>query len=348
MENQTTTPAGVACNKQSTSARTEVAPATDLFGFESKANIKVFPDTGDHRVPKIDDNYVFTKELVEDILYVANKPRANIASWFYGHRGTGKTSVITQVLARMNYPTLMIAGTEETEVYQLVGYNRPINGSFEYVYAPLSHAMKYGCALVINEFDMLNPTVSAVLHDVLEGMPLVLPENGNEVIYPHADFCLFVTGNTNGAGDELGLYAGTQPQNPALMDRFAVNHVDYLDKATEEAIVANVVPKLDETTRSMIIDYARITRELFVGEFTGSDDYPELADLDRQVRTTQLMSTRTVLNWAERLVMFRKRDKPIFDTLERVFLNKCQPAERMAFEYMAKLMFGFEDKGDKS
>lgn len=344
MENQPQTTASNACNKNTTSNRTEVAPATNLFGFESQGKVKIFPDTGNHRVPKVDDNYVFSKDLVEDILYVMNKPRANIASWFYGHRGTGKTSVVSQVLARMNYPTLMLAGTEETEVYQLVGYNRPVNGSFEYVYAPLSYAMKYGCALVINEFDMLPPTVSAILHDVLEGMPLVLPENNNEIIYPHADFCLFVTGNTNGAGDESGLYAGTQPQNPALMDRFAVNHVDYLDKDTELAVVANVVPKLDETTRGMLVDYARITRELFIGEFSGSADYPELADLDRQVRTSQLMSTRTVLNWAERIVMFRKRDQPIMNTLERVFLNKCQPAERMAFEHMAKLMFGMENQ----
>ena len=321
------------------SQRIEKAAVSDMFGFQSTKTLHVFPKTNDIRVPKTIDGFVFDKGLVQDILYIVNKKRANIAGWLYGHRGTGKTSGICQVFNRLNYPLVTFAGTEESAVYQLIGCNKPIKGSFEWMDGPLTYAMRHGTGLLINEIDIIPPSVLAVLHDVLEGKPLELAENENEVIYPHPDFCMFGTGNTNGCGDESGLYSGTLPQNPALLERFEHTEVGYLPFELEEKVIENQVPKLDPSTRKLMLDYARVTRDLFTGSFCGNSDYPELATIDKNLRVSQLMSTRTLENWAERVVAFRNAENPLMETLHKTFLNKCTEAEKLAFKHMAELMF---------
>ena len=138
--------------------------------------------------------------------------------YLYGPTGCGKTTLIKQLAARLNYPTFEVTGHGRLEFADLCGHISLQKGSMAYKYGPLPLAMRYGGILLINEADLLSPEVAVGLNGVLDGAPLCLPENGGEVISPHEMFRIACTANTNGGGDDTGLYQGTVRQNLALLE----------------------------------------------------------------------------------------------------------------------------------
>ena len=151
-----------------------------------------------------------------------------------GENGSGKTTLIKQHAARPNYPTFEVTGHGRLEFADLCGHISLQKGSMVYEYGPLPLAMLlYGGILLINEADLLSPEVAVGLNGVLDGAPLCLPENGGEVISPHEMFRITCTANTNGGGDDTGLYQGAVRQNLALLDRYMAYEVGYSNPSSK-------------------------------------------------------------------------------------------------------------------
>ena len=146
--------------------------------------------------------------------------------------------------------------------------------------------MREGHILLINEVDLADPAELAGLNDVLEGRPLVIAQNGGEIIKPHPMFRVMVTGNSTGSGDASGLYQGVMMQNIASMDRYRFIKVGYAEDIAELSILGRVTPNLPENIRNGMVRIANQVRKLFLGE-NGEDG---------QLSIT--MSTRTLVRWA--------------------------------------------------
>ena len=167
--------------------------------------------------PPIDPHFRFP-EASRDVIVWFISPDDPL--YMFGPTGCGKSSCIRQLAARLKYPVFEVTGHGRLEFADLVGHLSLKEGNMTYEYGPLALAMRYGGLLLFNEIDLIAPEVAAGLHGVLDGSPLCISENGGELVPPHPLFRFAATANTNGGGDETGLYQGTQRQNLAFADRF--------------------------------------------------------------------------------------------------------------------------------
>ena len=209
-----------------------------LFGFESiNLDTEFKMELGTYTtVPDIDNNYVFNPDITNQIITYLRYPLHDCL-WLFGHAGTGKTTAVLQVAARLGWGVQQITASNKMESLDLIGHTTLINGSLVYEYGALSYALKYGEILLVNEIDTMSPSDLSALNDVLEGKPLTIPQNNNELIKPHKNFRMIVTANTCGMGDNTGLYGGTRPMNQAFLDRFRFVEVDYPTKEYKAEII---------------------------------------------------------------------------------------------------------------
>jgi cobaltochelatase CobS len=138
-----------------------------------------------------------------------------------GPTGAGKTSLVLQVAARLNWPVQEVTCHGRLELSDLIG-QFVLKAETRFVHGPLAVAAREGHLLVLNELDVMDAAELAGLNDIVEGAPLVIAANGGEVIRPHPKFRLIATGNSTGSGDPSGLYQGVLRQNLAFLDRFRV------------------------------------------------------------------------------------------------------------------------------
>jgi cobaltochelatase CobS len=223
----------------------------ELFGFEatnpaamsaSKQPVMItFVDTHKDRemIPVIDPEYVFDVQITKNICLAVE---LGIPAYVWGHAGTGKTTLVKQVAARTNRPTIRVQHTINTEEAHIIGQWVVKNGETVYQLGPLPQAMLNGWAYIADEYDFALPSVLSVYQPVLEGEPLYIKDAPPEMrlIKPTTNFRFFATGNTNGGGDDSGLYQGTSIQNAANYERFGmVERVNYLPETTEQVIIMN-------------------------------------------------------------------------------------------------------------
>lgn len=237
--------------------------------------------------PAIDPDYIFHESSRDIVVWLVN-PEEPL--YVFGPTGCGKTSCIKQLAARLNYPVFEVTGHGRLEFADLVGHLSVQNGNMIYEYGPLALAMRYGGLFLFNEIDLTSPEVAAGLHGILDGSPLCIAENGGELISPHPMFRFAATANTNGAGDETGLYQGTQRQNLAFADRFMLCEVSYPDPAVERDLLERRYPMLPNKLSGTMVDYANEVRKLFMSEAS-------LGNLSNKIEVT--FSTRSLLRWAE-------------------------------------------------
>ena len=307
----------------------------DSFGINAPDTMKIasWADPSNPHVPKTDANYVFRKEFLRDILAFLKNPSGD-ALFITGPTGSGKTSGVTEVAGRINWPTVQLTAHDQMESGDLIGQfclcaaNPGETPSMVWRDGPLTTAMKNGYILLINEWDLANPGQSSSLNDVLEGRPLVIAENGGEIIHPHDMFRVIVTGNSNGAGDTSGLYQGVQVQNLAAMDRYRMVEVSYADIDVEKSILANVVPKLPDVIRDGMIRLANEVRNLFIGG----------ANQDASLSIT--FSTRTLVRWSKLALTFRGAPNTLEYSLNQALLLRASPEEKESVLRLAKDIFG--------
>lgn len=292
--------------------------------------------SADPGIPEKHESYVFRKELLADVLSFLTKPRGD-ALYLTGPTGSGKTSVITEVAVRLNWPIQQITMNSRFEFSQLKGQfglvsTKDGRQETRFMHGPLSIAMKYGHILLLNEVDLADPGELSGLNDVLEGRPLVIPENRGEIIKPHPMFRVVVTGNSCGNGDATGLYQGVVQQNIAALDRYRFLEVGYLDKRIELELLCKAVPVLGKTAdkkamAEKMVDLANAVRNQFLGED------------GRGGSLGVTLSTRTLIRWAY-LTSTSVAKRPIMHALERSLLFRCEPRDRAAVVALAANIFG--------
>ena len=282
------------------------------FGFESDMQVEAFSKKNEY-VPKIDSDYKFNKDTTLAILagFSFNK-RVLIQ----GYHGTGKSTHIEQVAARLNWPCIRVNLDSHISRIDLIGKDAIVlkDGKqvTEFKEGILPWSIQNPVALVFDEYDAGRPDVMFVIQRILEVEGKLTLLDQNKVIEPHPSFRLFATTNTVGLGDVTGLYHGTQQINQGQMDRWHIlSTLNYLDVNQELKVVLSKVGELKTTKNQEIvinmIKLANLTRNGF-------------ANGDISI----LMSPRTVISWAQNFKIF----KDIGDSFKLTFLNKCDDLEK--------------------
>tara|TARA_B100001057_G_scaffold501169_1_gene621501 strand:- start:8369 stop:10195 length:1827 start_codon:yes stop_codon:yes gene_type:complete len=197
-------------------------------------------------VPEVDEDYVFRPFELLRVLYAI---MTNQRCYLHGHTGSGKTTLVEQVAARLNWPFMRINFDSEITRMDLIGRDVLTNDggvtSSKFVDGILPQMMSGPYIGCLDEIDFVRPDIAYVLQRALEGNGLMLTEDGGRMVMPHKLFRMFGTGNTVGQGDEFGLYQGARPQSMAFLDRFTVwIKVDYLKPSDRLKLIKARLPKL--------------------------------------------------------------------------------------------------------
>jgi cobaltochelatase CobS len=287
--------------------------ARETFGVDSDMEVPAFSVRTEH-VPDVDPAYRFDRETTMAILagFAFNR-RVMIQ----GYHGTGKSTHIEQVAARLNWPCIRVNLDSHISRIDLIGKDAIVlkDGKqiTEFREGILPWTLQHACALVFDEYDAGRPDVMFVIQRVLEVEGKLTLLDQNRVIRPHPSFRLFATANTVGLGDTTGLYHGTQQINQGQMDRWnIVATLNYLPHAQEtEIVLAKMgLDGADKATKKRIeamVAMAELTRAGFIN-----------GDI------STVMSPRTVITWAENTRIF----DDIAFAFRLTFLNKCDEAER--------------------
>ncbi|MCB5162955.1 AAA family ATPase [Marinomonas algarum] len=310
-----------------------VAETFNLEGVPSKVSALGYEENDNPFIPSKDENYTFRKEIIREVTAFLKSPFGD-ALYVTGPTGSGKTSGITEIAARLHWPVQQITANGRMELCDLIGHHALVSPNpgdtpiMKFMYGPLATAMKNGHILLINEIDLADPAELSGLNDVLEGRPLVISQNGGEIIKPHPMFRVIATGNSTGSGDTSGLYQGVMMQNLAAMDRYRFIKIGYADQSTEMDILERVAPSLNDNLRAGMVKTANEVRNLFMGE-NGDDG---------QISVT--MSTRTLVRWAKLTLQFRGAPNTLKYALDQALLTRASKEEGEAILRIAKDVFG--------
>jgi cobaltochelatase CobS len=297
-----------------------------VFGLDVDLDVPAYSETDEH-VPDVDPDYVFDRDTTLAILAgFAHNRRVLIA----GYHGTGKSTHIEQVAARINWPCVRVNLDSHISRIDLVGKDAIILKDglqvTEFRDGILPWALQRNVALCFDEYDAGRPDVMFVIQRVLEVQGKFTLLDQNKVIRPHPGFRLFATANTVGLGDTTGLYHGTQQINQGQMDRWSiVTTLNYLPHDKEVDIVLAKAPKYrtpeGRDTVAKMVRVADLTRSAFVN-----------GDL------STVMSPRTVIIWAENAEIFGD----LGFAFRLTFLNKCDELERPVVAEFYQRCFGRE------
>ncbi len=298
----------------------------ETFGIRSDLTVRGFSRRTDY-VPELDPAYQFDRDTTLAILAgFAHNRRVLIQ----GYHGTGKSTHIEQVAARLNWPLIRVNLDSHISRIDLIGKDaivlRDGKQVTEYREGILPWSLQRPVALVFDEYDAGRPDVMFVIQRVLEAQGRMTLLDQNRVIRPHRSFRLFATANTVGLGDTSGLYHGTQQINQGQMDRWSiVSQLNYLPHEAETRIVLAKVPSYDHPegrrTVGRMVDVADLTRQGFMS-----------GDL------STVMSPRTVITWAENAEIFGD----VGFAFRVTFLNKCDEAERHIVAEYYQRCFGVD------
>ena len=284
----------------------------EAFGIDSDMVTTGF-DARSDRVPEIDDTYRFDPETTLAILAGFQHNRRVMVQ---GYHGTGKSTHVEQVAARLNWPCVRVNLDSHISRIDLIGKDAiKLKDGLqvtEFQEGILPWALRNPVAIVFDEYDAGRPDVMFVIQRVLEVDGKLTLLDQNEVIHPHPSFRLFATTNTIGLGDTTGLYHGTQQLNQGQMDRWSlVTTLNYLAHDAEVDIIVAKNPRLDT-------DDGRKT----VARMVTVADLSRTAFMNGDIST--VMSPRTVINWAQNAEIF----SDVGFAFRLTFLNKCDELER--------------------
>ena len=284
----------------------------DVFSIDSDLKVPAFSEVVDH-VPEVDEAYRFNPDVTLALLAGFSRDRRVLVQ---GLHGTGKSTHIEQVAARLNWPCVRVNLDGHVTRLDLVGRDAVVvrDGQqvTEFQEGIVPWALQRPVALIFDEYDAGRPDVMFVIQRILERQGKFTLMDQSRVLHPHPYFRLFATSNTVGLGNLNGLYHGAQRLNHAQIDRWnIVASLNYLPAEEEVAIVLARVPTLtDEAGRALVTSMVAVADLTRKGFHTG--------DL------STLMSPRTVITWAENLEIFGD----VALAFRLAFLNKCDEEER--------------------
>lgn len=302
-------------------------PVRSAFGIDIDLKVPAFSIANEH-VPELDEDYLFDRETTLAILAGFTHNRRVMIQ---GYHGTGKSTHIEQVAARLNWPCVRINLDSHISRIDLVGKDaiviRDGQQITEFREGILPWALQSNTALVFDEYDAGRPDVMFVIQRILEVSGKMTLLDQNRVIHPHPAFRLFSTTNTIGLGDTSGLYHGTQQINQGQMDRWSiVATLNYLSHDQEARIVLSKAKSYDrdKAGRQLISNMVRVA------------DFTRNAFMNGDIST--VMSPRTVITWAENAEIFND----VAFAFRLTFLNKCDELERPTVAEFYQRCFGEE------
>ncbi|MDO8608442.1 MAG: cobaltochelatase subunit CobS [Phaeospirillum sp.] len=298
--------------------------ARDAFGLDTDMMVPAF-SLGSEHVPDVDPAYRFDPDTTRAILAGFAFNRRVMVQ---GYHGTGKSTHIEQVAARLNWPCIRVNLDSHISRIDLIGKDaivvRDGKQITEFREGILPWALQHPCALVFDEYDAGRPDVMFVIQRVLEVEGRLTLLDQNRVIRPHPAFRLFSTANTVGLGDTTGLYHGTQQINQGQMDRWnIVATLNYLEHEAECGIIVAKLKGYDTAEGRDIVSKMVMMADLTRAGFMNGD-------------ISTVMSPRTVITWAENTAIFSDRAYAFRVT----FLNKCDEVERPILAEYYQRCFG--------
>ena len=296
--------------------------------FNVKCSFKVFGfKTSNEYVPVIDKSYKFDPDTTKSILAGFSNNRRVLIQ---GYHGTGKSTHIEQVAARLNWPCVRINLDSHISRIDLIGKDAIVLKNdkqiTEFQDGILPWAYQNPVAIVFDEYDAGRPDVMFVIQRVLEASGKLTLLDQSRVINPHNYFRLFATANTVGLGDTSGLYHGTQQINQGQMDRWnIVSSLNYLENIVEEKIILSKIKELNNKDGREIVKSMVNTADLSRSGFVNGD-------------ISTVMSPRTLITWAENYLLFEDLEY----SFKLSFLNRCDELERPIIEEYFQRSFGID------
>jgi cobaltochelatase CobS len=276
-------------------------------------------------IPTIDDTDVFPTAELSSVL-IALDSRFNKPLLIWGYHGSGKTTLAEQVCARTGRPAITVQHDVGTEGSDVVGQWVLKGKETVFEYGPLARAMRDGLVYIADEYDFALPNVLSIYQGVLNGGALFIKNAPAEmaIVRPHKNFRFIATGNTNGAGDEIGLYQGTQLQNAANYSRFGITiKLDYQKADVEKRIINAKIPGLPANHTDYLITFAAKVREAFANK-----------------TITNTLSTRELVNICMLAVLKAKGSKLNWTYATEVgFINRMPEVDRKAIKDIVQKVF---------
>jgi cobaltochelatase CobS subunit len=304
------------------------ALATTLLDFD----VPTFHWSTRHpHVPAVDPGYIFRPmELFRVLMALVTNQRA----YLHGHTGTGKTTLVEQVCARLQWPFLRLNFDSEITRLDLIGRDTLVQEGgvtvSRFADGIPPQALQGPYVLCFDEIDFVRPDVAYVMQRVLEGDGLVMTEDGGRIVHPHPMARIIATANTVGQGDEHGMYQGARPQSLALLDRFTIwARIDYLDAADRERLISTRVPDLAPELRRRLCQYI----DEHIRAFTGA-------------KVLQPISPRGIVALGEALVLWNRhmpsgsRRQAIEQAVAQTVLDRATVQDRAVLKGIADRVFG--------
>lgn len=315
-------------------------PAKELFGGVLQANTPLNgydrPWALAHmRSPRPKPGYVWDVDKLKWM--IAFFLSGNTAGRFIGHTGTGKTECVQEFHAQLNLPLYCLTANPRMEAYHLIGRLVPLaDGTVGWRDGPLLAAARYGCSVVIEEYNVLDPGEATGLNSFLEGRPYTVPDTG-ETVVPAQGFRVFATVNPKSFG-----YAGRNTQDIANDDRFIDVLFDYPPEDVEKQLVVDFLTQLKvrqdsaENLAGMVVRSASRIRRSFMGESDGADALPFT------------MSRRGVMEWAKWTILSQSLapagTEPLYHALDMALGNRQDREAREALHVLVEGETGVKRK----
>lgn len=300
-------------------------PITEVFGIQAPATITVdVRDNATHAmIPRSNPDYVFRREILSDILAWMKGAAGSDPLYLVGPTGSGKSSIITQIAARLGIPLYVVSCHERMEIPELFGRFVVRSGDMEWVDGPFIQGLKDPASawILLDEADTLDPGTFVGLNALLEGRSIIVPETGETIDPLRFGARIIYAGNTAGNGDTTGLYQSTKRQNLASMGRFMMLEVGYANAAVEDQALGKAVPEVPSPIRQKMIEVANKVRDLF-----------------RNGEIEVTFCTRTLIRWAQLATFFKAKPgiNPMTYALDRALGFRAEPASRQALHELVQ------------
>lgn len=311
--------------------------AAGLFGITAGKDMFEFDvpvmhwDEPHPHVPEVDEDYIFRPmELFRVLTALLTDQRA----YLHGHTGTGKTTLVEQVCARLGWPMMRVNFDSEITRMDLIGRDVLTEEGgvtvSRFVDGILPTALQGPYVMCLDEIDFVRPDIAYVLQRVLEGSSLMLTEDGGRMVHPHPMSRIIATGNTVGQGDEHGMYQGARVQSMALLNRFTVwAHVDYLPDQERKQLIQKRVPSLED---EMVLKIGQYVTE-HLEAFTSAKVLQPITPRDF------IALGQHIALWTNSMPASMKRDA-VQQALEATVLDRATQQDRVTLAGIVSRVFG--------
>lgn len=324
---------------QTATNNSQQMPLTQLPGLENLKTdtaLDIGTDPNNIYIPKKNADHIFNQEKLFTFLDWLYSDSTD-GYYLYGPWGCGKSSEIKQFHAYYQLPLICVTGHEDLEFLDMAGRNIALKGSIFYEHGPLSLAMMHGIPLMIDELDRCSQEFTVALNSILDGDPLVIAENGGEVIKPKPGFKIIATGNSNGAADTKSVCHTVKRLDPSTLDRFEIHSDSYPSRDIEATILKRSFPDVDDSSIEPLLELSERIRILYLNE---KDD--DLGISAHQIEKP--MTMRCYKRYFRKLKTFAHRtDKsPYYFALNAAYANGLSESSRNAVQQLAAAIFGVD------